>query len=62
MNNPVTILETDVNEDILADLGSKKARGLNIDVYEVIALLDFSKKTHLKVKEWILDEKIITNI
>jgi hypothetical protein len=51
---------TDINDTILADLGSRKARGLDIDVHEIIGLIDFTKKSYTRIKDWILDEKITT--
>ena len=46
-----------INDDILGELGSKKAHGKNIDVYEVVALIDSSRDVS-KIRDWLIDQHV----
>lgn len=56
---PFQTPEFDLHDEILAELGGKKARGIEIDVYEVVDLIDVSKN-YSKVRDWLIKERIAT--
>ncbi len=61
MNNviPLQIVESNLHDDILAELGSKKARGIEIDVYDYISLIDFDNNC-TRIRDWFIKEHLIT--
>jgi hypothetical protein len=61
MNNvlPFVPQVEDLHDDILAELGSKKARNIEIDVHDYAELLDLTRN-YTKVRDWFIQERYVT--
>jgi hypothetical protein len=55
----IHLSETNYHDNLLAELGSKKARGIEIDLTEAVSLINLSQN-YTKIRDWMIRERLVT--
>jgi hypothetical protein len=49
----------ELTDEILSELGSKRARNIPIDIFEIVSLLD-EESDSLKIRDWLVSQRVCT--